>query len=76
MVTERLLKSHLGYICKTGKGYLSDLEEKVGSDRLAQFESAGFITKGHTLRNETWRKTKLADSYFKEMYGWWAFIRL
>ena len=69
-------RSHLAYVCKTERGYLSDLEDKVGTDTLAQFESVGFITKGHTLKNETWRKTNLADSYFKEMFGWWAFFRL
>lgn len=76
MGMESNLRSHLGYVCKTGKGYLTDLKNAVGSDDLAMFESVGFITKGHTLKNETWKKTKLADSYFKEMFGWWAFFRL
>lgn len=76
MNTEKDFKSHLAYVCKKERGYLSDLESQVGTDTLTQFESVGFITKGHTLKNETWKKTKLADSYFKEMFGWWAFFRL
>ncbi len=76
MGTTSNLRSNLAYVCKTEKGYVSDLINKVGREGVAQFESVGFITKGHTLKNETWKKTKLADSYFKEMFGWWAFFRL
>lgn len=67
------LKKNLGYVCKMEKGYVSDLISKVGQEAYAQFESVGFITKGHTLRSETWKKTKLADSYYKDMFGWWAY---
>lgn len=76
MATENELRNHLAYICKKKKGYVSDLLRVVGSDVMARFETVGFITKGHTLKSETWRKTDLADNYFKEMYGWWAFVRL
>lgn len=76
MRIDKNLRTHLAYVCKKGRGYISDLRAKVHDEDIERFESVGFITKGHTLKEETWRKTKLADSYFKEMYGWWAYVRL
>ncbi len=70
------LKDELGYVCKTKKGYVSDLKSRVGQDVVSQFESIGFITKGHTLKSETWRKTKLADQYYIDLYGRWSYFFL
>lgn len=68
------LKKKLGYVCKTKHGYVQDLEKNIGKQYISQFASVGFITKGLTLKNETWRKTSLADKYYKDMYGRFAYI--
>jgi hypothetical protein len=41
---------------------------------MKQFESVGFITKGHTLKSETWRKTSLADTYYRDVYGVFPYL--
>lgn len=68
-MNKELLKTRLGYVCKTDKGYVNDLVDNVGVDCMEEFESVGFITKGITLKNETWRKTKMADKYYKDVFG-------
>ena len=68
------LKKNLEYICKSKKGYACDLITHIGSDCANQFESVGFITKGHTLKHSTWKKTQLADRYYKELYGNFAYL--
>ena len=70
------LKKNLGYVCKTKKGYVDKLIEIVGKDDVLQFESVGFITKGHTLKSETWKKTKLADQYYRDLFGSWSYFFL
>lgn len=69
------LQKHLGYVCKQEKGYANDLIQQIGLDRVKQFETVGFITKGHTLKFGTWRKTKLADRYYKDLYGSFSYLR-
>lgn len=70
------LKKNLGYVCKTKQGYVHDLLKQIGEPCMDQFASAGFITRGVTLKNDTWRKTKLADRYYKDMFGRFAYITL
>ena len=70
------LKRNLGYVCKTKSGYVNELIKAVGKKEVLQFESVGFITKGHTLKSETWKKTKLADRYYRDMFGTWSYIFL
>ena len=67
------LRNKLGYVCKAKKGYVSDLVANIGESCMKQFESIGFITKGHTLNSETWRKTNLADRYYRDVYGFFSF---
>lgn len=69
------LKKSLGYVCKTNRGYVSDLVTNVGVNCMEDFESAGFITKGMTLKNDTWRKTDMADKYYKDVFGLMAYLR-
>ena len=69
-------KKHWGYVCKTKNGYVDKLIEIVGIDDVLQFESVGFITKGHTLKSETWKKTKLADQYYRDLFGRLSYIFL
>lgn len=69
------LQKHLGYVCKNKKGYANDLIEIIGLERVNQFETVGFITKGHTLKYGTWRKTKLADRYYKDLYGNFSYLK-
>lgn len=68
------LKEKLGYVCKAKHGYVQDLERNIGKQCISQFASVGFITKGLTLKNETWRKTSFADKYYKDMYGRFAYL--
>lgn len=70
------LKKNLGYVCKTKNGYVDELIKTVGIDDVLQFESVGFITKGHTLKSETWKKTRLADQYYKDLFGRLSFFLL
>ena len=70
------LKNHLKFVCKSKNGYIDNLVENIGKDCVLQFESVGFITKGHTLKNETWKKTKLADQYYKDLFGRLSYIFL
>ncbi|MGN1218149.1 MAG: hypothetical protein ACI4TD_09240 [Phocaeicola sp.] len=69
------LKKSLGYVCKTNRGYVNDLVTNVGVNHVEEFEAVGFITKGITLRNETWRKTSMADKYYKDVFGIMAYLR-
>lgn len=68
------LQNKLGYVCKAKKGYVNDLVANVGEACMKQFESVGFITKGHTLKSETWRKTSLADTYYRDVYGVFPYL--
>lgn len=68
------LQNKLGYVCKVKKGYVNDLVANVGEACMKQFESVGFITKGHTLKSETWRKTSLADTYYRDVYGVFPYL--
>lgn len=68
------LKKNLGYICKSKKGYAKDLVSHIGIDCANQFETVGFITKGHTLKDSTWKKTQLADRYYKDLFGFFAYL--
>lgn len=68
------LQNKLGYVCKAKKGYVNDLVANVGVSCMKQFESVGFITKGHTLKSETWRKTSLADTYYRDVFGVFSFL--
>jgi len=70
------LKKNLGYVCKTKNGYVDELIKNVGLNDFLQFESVGFITKGHTLKSETWKKTKLADQYYRDLFGTWSYFFL
>lgn len=68
------LQIKLGYVCKVKRGYVDELAANVGDSCIKQFESVGFITKGHTLNNETWRKTSLADTYYRDVFGVFSFL--
>lgn len=71
------LKRNLGYVCKTKNGYVNELINYVGKKEIVlQFESVGFITKGHTLKKETWKKTNLADQYYKDLFGRLSYLFL
>lgn len=70
-ITFENLKEHLGYIVKKRRGYKKELT-KIGKF-FDTFEQAGFIKTGHTLKNETFSITKLADQYYKEMYGYCSY---
>jgi len=67
------LQNKLGYVCKVKRGYVNELAAYVGDSCMKQFESVGFITKGHTLKSETWRKTSLADTYYRDVFGVFSF---
>lgn len=68
------LKKNLEYVCKYKKGYSNDLIEHIGMDCVNQFETVGFITKGHTLKHSTWKKTQLADRYYKDLFGYLSYF--
>ena len=67
-------KKTLGYICKKKNGYLSELRAEIGDDCLEQFFSVGFVTTGHTLKYKTWKKTILADEYYRDAFGLFSYI--
>lgn len=68
------IKIKLEYVCKNKKGYVNDLIQNVGDQYVSQFESIGFITKGHTLKFGTWKKTRLADRYYKDLFGYASYL--
>ena len=35
---------------------------------------AGFISTGHTLKSETYHTTKLADAYYRDVFGVFSWI--
>jgi len=69
------LKENLGYVCKSNNGYINELIEKIGDKCVHQFESIGFITRGCTIKSGTWSKTKLADRYYKDVFGIFSFYK-
>jgi hypothetical protein len=75
MAVEISFRDALTYVCKTECGYVSDLETSVGT-HMPELETVGFVTKGHSLLAMTWRKTKFADQYFKDLYGNFSFWKL
>lgn len=72
----KAFKDALACICKEKCGFFEDLEKNVDHKYISAFESVGFITRGYCMKSKTWKKTKLADQYFREIYGCVAFIWL
>jgi UDP-galactopyranose mutase len=63
-------KDALSYVCKTKCGYTEELEKQIANQCImTEFDTVGFITKGHTKKATTWKKTKFADQYYKDLYG-------
>lgn len=75
MTKDNTFKDALVYICKTKCGYAEDLEESVGKS-VSELETVGFITRGHSLKSKTWKKTDLADQYYKDLYGSFSFFKI
>ncbi len=69
------LKDSLGYVCKSNNGYINELITRLGKECVLKFESIGFITRGCTLTSGTWSKTKLADRYYKDVFGIFSFYK-
>lgn len=61
------LKTSLGYIVKTRRGYQKDLP--ITKDEIESFKMTGFINTGRTLREDTYSITKLADQYYTDVFG-------
>lgn len=70
------LKQTLGYVCRNRCGYTDKLKDVVGDETLQRFKTVGFISEGHTLKSETWKKTRLADMYYRDVFGIWSYIFL
>lgn len=70
------LKKSMDYIIENRKGYQDKLKS-LGQQQIDSFKLVGFINTGHTLKHETYSTTKLADSYYKEVYGIcnWIYFR-
>lgn len=70
------LKESLEHIVENRRGYQSTLSP-LGEQRIESFRMVGFINTGHTLKDETYSTTKLADDYYMELYGRcnWAYHR-
>lgn len=76
MAKEDKFKDALLYICKKGCGYAEDLEKTVEKKYVSEFETVGFITRGHSLKSKTWKKTNFADQYYKDLYGSLSFLKV
>ncbi len=72
----KAFKEALACICKANCGIFDDLERAIDHRYIYAFETVGFITRGYSKTIKTWRKTKLADQYFRETYGSIAFLFL
>ena len=62
-------KKALGHIIETRRGYQEDIIKPHGEKMIDSFKTVGFIKTGHTLKSETYSATKLADMYYREMFG-------
>lgn len=60
-------KSALRAIYEDGRGYINDLQEKIGRELLSEFISVGFIICGYTRTSKTWRISKLGQSYVRDL---------
>lgn len=69
-------KKALSVICTDKFGYEKELKGKISPEYITEFETVGFITKGHTLKEKTWRKTRSADSYYIELFGYFSFLKM
>ena len=71
------LKKALEHIVENRRGYQSSLAP-LGEQRVESFKTVGFINTGHTLKNETYSTTNLADQYYMDVYGTcnWAYHRV
>ena len=59
---ERL--STLKYVVENENGYLEDLKEAIGQERVDEFCSLGFIHVGCIWDAETWGVTELCRRYY------------
>lgn len=62
------LKRALSHIVENRRGYQSELKP-IEDKMINSFKTIGFINTGHTLKSETYSTTKLADSYYRDVYG-------
>ena len=53
----------LKYIVKTKNGYVRDLVANI-DNYVDEFVSLGFVIKGYTWTDETWRVSELAKRYY------------
>lgn len=67
------LKYKLSYVIKYGGGRISELNKVIGEKTEQQFESIGFIDNPY---KNIWCKTKLADKYYKDIFGIFSFYKL
>ncbi len=67
------LKKAMGLIVENRRGYQSELKP-LGEERINSFKMAGFISTGHTLKSETYHTTKLADAYYRDVFGVFSWI--
>ena len=72
-MNENILKNNLSYVVKYGSGRMSELNNSIGEKTAKQFESIGFINNPCT---NIWRKTELADKYYKDIFGIFSFYKL
>ena len=70
-------KRALGQVIENRRGYQSELAPH-GETMISSFKTVGFINTGHTLKSETYSATRLADSYYRDVFGVsdWAYHRV
>ena len=67
------LKHNLGYVVGKKFGLESELKSEIGGGAINEFSLIGIIM----VEGYKWHKTKLADKYYKDIYGYCSwFLKL
>ena len=70
MVDIENLKFNLGYVITRKQGTVEELEKIIGRSAKESFSSVEFIKLGYYK----WSKLKLADEYYKDLYGYFSYL--
>ncbi len=74
MINKLNIKTTLGYIVEKRSGYKSELS-KFSKPLMDSFENVGFIHSGQTLKEKTYKITKLGDTYYRDLFGTLGYIK-
>lgn len=59
----------LQYLLDKKAGTFKELEENINNETIKEFELVGFIKRGGSGNENTWRMSNSASTFYKSIYG-------